>query len=171
VVENKGCELIDGTLVEKAMGLHESFLASALIDRLRDHVIPRNLGMVSGEHGTLEILTDLVRIPDVAYISWDRFPDRRIPDEPVPAIVPDLTIEVLSRRNTTADLNRKRQEYFTAGVRLVWIVDRFNRTVSVYSDADQATTLTEADSLTGDPVLPGFAVPIRELFAELDRHG
>src|SRR5262249_15465874 len=57
--ENRLYELVDGTLVEKAMGFNESLLAGALISFLRAFVIPRNLGLVSGESGMMRILPDL----------------------------------------------------------------------------------------------------------------
>ena len=66
---------------------------------------------------------------------------------------------------------RKRDEYFRAGVRLVWMVDRFARTITTYTAVDQLRVLTEGDVLDGGAVLPGFAVPVRDVFAELDRHG
>ena len=58
----------------------------------------------------------------------------------------------------------KRKDYFFAGVRLVWFVDRRARTVEVYTGVDQVTTLTDADTLTGGDVLPGFALPVADLF-------
>src|SRR5262249_49684079 len=83
------CAVIDGVLVEKAMGFRESLLAGLLIQVLRDFVGPRNLGLVSGEAGMLRLLVGQVRIPDVAFLSWDRIPGRRVPTEPVPHLVPD----------------------------------------------------------------------------------
>ena len=65
----------------------------------------------------------LVRIPDVAFTSWERLPGRRVPPEPIPELAPDLAVEVLSQSNTEAEMTRKRGEYFAAGVRLVWLVD------------------------------------------------
>ena len=68
-------------------------------------------------------------------------------------------------------MDRKRDEYFRAGVRLVWEIDPRKRTARVYTALDRFTDLTAADTLTGDPVLPGFTLPLAALFAELDRHG
>jgi Uma2 family endonuclease len=171
VASTKGCELVEGTLVEKAMGLKESMLAMFIGRVLDDFIRPRNLGMIVGEQGTLEILSDLVRAADIAFISWDRFPNRRIPDEPIPALAPDLAVEVVSRGNTPREMARKRREYFTAGVRLVWMIDPATRTAAAYTSETDFRTLTEADTLDGGAVLPGFALPVRDVFAELDRHG
>ncbi len=162
------CELVEGVLVEKGMGYTESILAMALAGFLHAFVRPRRLGYVSGPNGTMRILAGLVRIPDVAFTSVDRLPGRQRPTEPIPNLVPDLAVEVLSASNTNAEMAVKRQEYFTAGVRLVWEVNPEPRTVTVYTAPAQGTVLTEADVLDGGDVLPGFTLPLSDLFAELE---
>jgi Uma2 family endonuclease len=168
--EGRSCELVEGVLLEKPMGFNESELAGFLLGLLNAFVIPNNLGLVTGEAGTVELMPDLVRIPDVAFTSWDRMPGRKRPDSPVPRLVPNLAVEVLSRSNTPGEMEVKRQEYFTAGVQLVWEIDPVARTVAVYT-AEQNTTLGEGDTLDGGAVLPGFTLPVKDLFAELDRQG
>ena len=119
----------------------------------------------------MRLFPGLVRIPDVAYASWDRLPGGRRSDAAIPDLVPDLAIEVLSQSNTKAEMKLKRQEYFSAGVRLVWLVEPKTRTVDVYTSKSRFKRLTEADVLDGGAVLPGFRLSVRDLFAELDRHG
>lgn len=165
------CELIDGVLVEKAVGYTESVLASYLIVLLDAFVRPRNLGLVTAPDGTVRLWAGRVRMPDVAFTSWDRMPGRRRPPEPVPGLAPDLAVEVLSRSNTPGEMRLKRQDYFASGVRLVWEIDPMARTADAYTGEDVVAHLTEADALDGAPVLPGFVLPLRELFAELDRQG
>lgn len=169
--ENDHCELIDGTLVEKAVGNEESFFASSFGRLLNNFVTDGNLGWMTGEAGFYEFTDGQVRGPDLAFVSWDRSPGRRRSTDPIPLLSPDLVVEVLSPGNTRAEMERKRGEYFRAGVRLVWEVDPRARTVRVYDAADRFTDLSAADTLSGDPVLPGFALPLAQLFAELDRHG
>ena len=84
---------------------------------------------------------------------------------------PELAVEVLSLSNTKAEIARKRREYFAAGVRLVWEVDLRTRTFTVFIAAEEATVLDASMILLGGDVLPGFALPLAALFAELDRHG
>lgn len=163
------CELVDGVLVEKGMGFRESCLASFLIIRMGPIVEAKNLGLVSGESGMMRLMPKLVRIPDVAFISWERVPGGRMPAEPIPDLVPDLAVEILSESNTEKEMQRKCKEYFEAGVRLVWLVDPEARAVKVFSAREEWTELTEADTLDGGAVLPDFRLPLRELFAELDR--
>ena len=66
---------------------------------------------------------------------------------------------------------RKRREYFEVHVRLVWSGDPVSRTVTVYTGVNQFTVLQEHETLRGEPVLPGFALSLRDLFAELDEQG
>jgi len=162
------CELIDGILVEKDMGYRESLIACFLIQVLRNWVAPRRLGLVAGPDGMMRLTRGLVRIPDVSFVSRKRLPDGRVPDEPIPDLTPDLAIEVLSVGNTDAEMAVKLRNYFAAGVLLVWYVDPRARTVDVYTALDRSARLTEDQTLDGGAVLPGFTLPLRELFAELD---
>jgi Uma2 family endonuclease len=104
----------------------------------------------------------------VAFVSWDRLPNRQLPREPIPGIFPDLAVEVLSSSNTAQEMARKCRDYFAAGTQLVWEVDPVQRTVTVYTAPDRFTVLREQDTLDGGTVLPGFTLPLRQLFAELD---
>jgi Uma2 family endonuclease len=162
------CELVDGVLVEKTMGYMESVLAMAIGEFLRRFVRQEKRGIVLGPDGTLEILPHQVRIPDVCYISRERLPGGKLPKAPIPAVVPDLAVEILSAGNTETEMQRKLHDYFTAGVRLVWYIDPRTRTATVYTGPTQFMALTENDSLTGGEVLLGFQLPLRELFAEIE---
>ena len=160
------CELIDGVLVEKTMGYKESLLAIEIGYLLRTFLETHDLGIVLGEAGTLRILPHQVRVPDVCFIAWERFPNRQLPREPIPALAPDLAIEVLSAANTPQEMERKLRDYFTAGVRLVWYIDPRTRSARSYTAENQSVEITESESLSGGDVLPGFELPLRELFAE-----
>jgi len=160
------CELIDGVLVEKTMGYMESLLAGAFLEALRQFVRPRKLGIVLGADGTLRILPRQVRIPDVCFIRWDRFPDGKLPKVAIPPIAPDLAVEVLSPGNTKAEMERKLRDFFQAGTDLVWYVDPPSQTVTVYTSPDESVILDVNATLTGGSVLPGFQLSLRGLFAE-----
>src|SRR5436190_1852374 len=117
------CELVDGTLVEKPIGLPESMLALYIGRKIGNFAEEHDLGIPAGEAGTVRLLKGLVRIPDVAFFSWDKLPGRVLPSKPIPDLAPDLAVEVLSEGNTPAEMHRKLREYFLAGVRLVWMID------------------------------------------------
>ena len=165
------CELIDGTLVEKAMGFKESQLSVLLSELLGAFVRTRNLGIVTAPDGTIRLWPGRVRIPDLAFTSWDRMPGRTRPHDAIPEISPNLAIEILSKSNTNREMELKRIDYFTSGVQVVWEIDPEDRTVAVYTGIHDATDLVITDTLSGDPVLPGFSISLADMFAELDRHG
>ncbi len=167
--ENRLCELVDGVLVEKPMGYRESLLAVLLATLLNQFVRPRNLGLVTGADGMIRLFPGLVRIPDVAFASWDRLPGGKVPEQAIPDLAPDLAIEILSRSNTRQEMERKLTEYFAAGVRLVWIVDPEERSATVYTSPDESSKLSERDTLSGAEVLPEFTLLLADLFADLDR--
>lgn len=169
--ENRLCELVDGVLVEKIMGYREALIALAIGGALRTFVRPRKLGLVSGPDGMMQIFRGLVRIPDVAFASWQSIPGGRVPTEAAPQLVPDLAVEVLSESNTPAEMSRKMREYFAAGVRLVWFVYLIERNVTVYTGPETFTVLPTNGTLDGGDVLPGFSLSLADLFAELDGPG
>jgi Uma2 family endonuclease len=163
--EKRLCELVDGTLVEKPVGYWEGVIAQNLIMHLLGHVRAKRLGLVNGEGGTLRMVYGNVRIPDVSFISAARAPKSRAP---VPAVSPDLAVEVLSDSNTAAEMLQKRHEYFQSGTRLVWMIDPKARTVTIYRGPEEVTrTLTEADALDGEDVVPGFTMPVGDLFLDV----
>ena len=169
--EGRLFELVDGVLVEKAMGFWESVLAVAISSALRAFVLPRKLGVVAGADGMVRLFPhlNLIRMPDVVYVSNERLAESSARGRAVPQLAPDLAVEVLSESNTVAEMSRKRREYFEAGVRLVWIVDPQLRTVDVYTGIQDVKTVRESESLDGGDVLPGFILELTPLFAELDR--
>lgn len=159
-------ELVDGTLVEKAMGYRESEMACELIRVLGNHIADANLGILTGPDGTMKLMKGLVRVPDVAFVGWESLPNRERPKAPIPDLGPDLAIEVLSESNTPKEMERKLKEYFLSGAKLVWFFDPDPATVRVFTSPDEAVTLTAADTLTGDPVLPGLRLPLGPFFAK-----
>jgi Uma2 family endonuclease len=115
----------------------------------------------------MRLAPGLVRIPDISFISWDRLPDRRVPREPIPDLAPDLAVEVISRHNTRQEMDRKLQDYFAAGVRLVWHVYHSpRREVWVYVSPTEHSVVREDETLDGGAVLPGFQLALADLFAE-----
>jgi Uma2 family endonuclease len=168
--EGRACELVDGTLVEKPVGTIESFLAAILIRILGNFTSVRRLGLISGEQGPYRLRLGLVRLPDVAFISWSRIPGDPTKLPAIAPVVPNLAIEVLSESNTKQEIDLKLGEYFSSGVELAWIFDPEARTVAVYDSPDAPSkVLNQAEVLDGGRVLPGFVLNLPDLFAELER--
>ncbi len=164
--DHKGrlCELVDGVLVEKAMGFYESRVAIVLGFLLERFLETHPLGIVAGEAGIMRLAPGLVRIPDASFVNWSRLPGRQVPRDPIPELVPDLAVEVLSEGNTAAEMRRKVREYFSTGVRLVWLFQPETRSVEVHASLDRSTMLGEKDTLPGGDVLPGFSITVGEVY-------
>lgn len=157
--------------MEKAVGFDESRLAMGLVGALYEHVQTHDLGRVWDSRVLTRLAPGLVQLPNVAFISWERHPKEKQRRGQIPTVAPDLVVEILSKDNTRKEMQRKLEEYFRAGVRLVWYVDPSKRTVRVYTAVDRSTLLREDDTLDGGDVLPGFALSIRDWFAEAERTG
>jgi Uma2 family endonuclease len=155
---------VDGILVEKPMATFESALAMILGHLIQSYLEKNRIGIVFGEGGALRILPKKMRIPDVSFISWNRFPGRKLPTDRVFRVAPDVAVEIISEENTEGEMNLKLDEYFTAGVRLVWYIDPRTRSAKLYTARDQAETIDETSLLDGRDVLPGFQLRLRELF-------
>ncbi len=158
------CELVDGTLVEKPMGLRESGVATAIARAIGNFDEAANTGLVAGEAGMYSVVPDQVREPNVSFTLWSRMP-ADYPGNPAPEVSPDLAVEVLSPSNTPREIDRKRRNYFSGGTRLMWVFDPPSRTVAVYVPGREGpTTFTDADTLDGGDVLPGFTLPVARAF-------
>ena len=160
-------ELVDGTLVEKVSCAIRSYLGCLIASRISSFVDETgDTGMVLGADGTLRIMPGLVRIPDVSYTPWDKLPGRTVPNKPVPHLVPDLAVEVISKGNTAGEMKRKLGEYLSAGIAEVWMVFPKSRSIRVYQPTG-SMKLEIGDTLRSH-VLAGFEMPLNKLFEKLE---
>lgn len=170
--ERRLFELVDGILVEKEMGLRESLLATHISRLIANYAAPRKLGAVTGADGMMQIAPGMIRIPDVSFIDWDQFPNRQVQRTAAPQIHPNLAVEVISPGNTVGEIDQKLREYFDAGTALVWLVEPDEQTVLVLTEPDRRSgrLYSNAETLDGGTVLPGFTLLVRDIFAELAPH-
>ena len=160
-------ELVDGVLVEKPMGAREAYLAFTLMGYLWTYQRTHNLGVFGAPDSNMRLRAGLVRLPDVHFTSWPNLPGDSAHLRPVVDYAPDLAVEILSESDRPGMTARKLREFFAAGTKLVWVIDPLARTVAVYADPnqpDQATLLRYTDTLDGGDVLPGFTLPLADLF-------
>jgi Uma2 family endonuclease len=158
-------ELIDGTLVEKAMGSREGMLGGYIAHLFWLHVKTDDLGVVLGGDGEIRLKAGLVRKPDATFIPWASFPNEELPDEVFWSVAPGLIVEVLSPGNTKAEIDRKLVEFFAGKCKLAWVIDPKAKTAKVYTSATKTKQLDETGVLDGGKVLPGFKLPLADLFA------
>ena len=160
------CELLEGRLTMMSpAGARHGRVAMRIGRRLAQHVEAKALGEVSAaETGfVIERNPDTVRAPDVGFVAASRIPSSGAPDSFWP-FAPDLAVEVVSPSDGWAEVVRKAHAWLNAGTTLVWIVDPETRTVHVYRKSHDVRELTDDGVLDGGDVVPGFAVPVRELF-------
>jgi Uma2 family endonuclease len=159
-------DLIRGKLIRMspARGRHGEI--SSKIDWLIGNVVwPERLGRVyTAEAGfILARGPDVLLCPDVAFVSAERLP----PDterEQFMDLPPDLAVEVLSPSETARASREKVDAYLAAGAKVVWVVDPVRRSVAVHLASGVSEILSEDDHLDGGDLLPGFNVPVTEIF-------
>jgi Uma2 family endonuclease len=105
--------------------------------------------------------------PDISFVSGDRLAGLVEAPEGFYEGAPDLAIEFLSPRESMKRLNRKLAQYFENGTRLAWVMDAKRRVVAVHSDVEHPRELTEVDELSGEEIVRGFRIPVRDIFAGL----
>ncbi len=160
------CELVDGTLVEKPVGFEESLIALAIAFALDVFVRERKLGIVVGPDATLRMSVGNIRLPDVSFISINDLPGGKRPKDKVPRLPPTFAIEVISESNTAAEMHQKKLEYFASGSTLVWLIYPKTKSIEVFDAPTEVPvqSLSGADVLDGGAVLPGFSMPLSEVF-------
>ena len=116
-------EIIDGERVEQEpMGAFETVLASWLCYLLNSFAAGKKLGLAVNEGlFVLHAARNLKRRPDVAFVSYARWPTPVVARESAWNVVPDLAIEIVSPTNLAEEVDRKITDYFQSGVRLVWV--------------------------------------------------
>jgi Uma2 family endonuclease len=160
-------ELVNGRLVSLPfLEFEHGVVTNAIATSLHQHAREKRLGEVVAT-GTGFILArnpDTIRGVDVAFVSNVRLPKGLRPLGYFPG-PPDLAVEVVSPNDMLAEVEGKVDDYLTAGAKLVWIVNPWRKTVTVHRPQTQPTMLREADTLTGEDVVPDFRCTVAEIFA------
>ncbi len=165
-VPGKRFELINGEMVEvPGTNILHSLLVFWVARLIAAFVEEQNLGLVTVDGSSYVIRTnpDTVRIPDVAFISWQRMPDP-LPLSRFWPIPPDLAVEVVSPDDRANELHEKAQDYLEAGSRQVWILWPQRRSMTVHTAAGPGQELGPNDELDGGDVLAGYRVRVGDLF-------
>jgi Uma2 family endonuclease len=160
-------ELIEGELRRMSpAGDEHGRVGMELAIPLGHHVKKNKLGkLYLAETGFLiHTNPDTVRAPDIAFVRMERF-------EKTPKVksyregAPDLAIEVTSPSDPVSKVEEKVTEWLEAGALMVWIISPKLKTVTVYRSLTDVNILTEKDTLDGGEVVPGFQIPVAEIFA------
>ena len=107
-----------------------------------------------------------LRAPDVAWIRnerWDALSEGE--QNSYAPLCPDFVLELRSSRSDSLPgLQRKMEEYLENGARLGWLIDPINKRVHIYRPGEEAVILDQPETVSGDPVLPGFVLEFQEIW-------
>ena len=161
----KQIEIVDGEEEIKEMsGAKAGGVASRILIELGIYLKQNKIGRVYGPDTMFSIGED-DRMSDVAFVS-----NKKIPKEGEPyskwEFAPDLAVEVISPSEIYDKVFDKLSDYFSAGVKQVWLVEpRFER-IRIYSTPEESKTLTKQQNLTCEEILPGFKLDLTEIFID-----
>jgi Uma2 family endonuclease len=156
-------ELIQGEIVEKMPTEEQGYIAGIFITKLNNFVLPRRLGIVAVEarHRVPQDAHN-ARVPDISF----KLGLRPLVKEGAVPRMPDLAIEIQSPDDAVKTMREKAADYLANGTRLVWLVFPKKRYIEVYRPAEEMEILFGSDVLEGGDLLPGFVLPVAEVFAD-----
>ena len=163
----KEFELVDGRLKETNVSLQSSYIAGEAYLAMRLFCRDRQPGWVFPEGTSFRCFPfddTRVRRADAAFIELARLSEEQFRTQGHCRVAPDLVVEVVSPNDSADDVDAKVVDWLSAGVRLVWVISPAAGHIRVYPSDAQGTILRSTDTLAGEPVLPGFAVPVADLF-------
>jgi Uma2 family endonuclease len=162
--EDKRYELDEGELIEMTRPAYKhNRVLGILFVALSNYLRQSRIGEALISENLYALSSSTRRAPDVAVILGDRRDELR--NAKVIPIIPDLAAEVLSPSETPRTIHRKLKQYFAAGVKEVWLIDPETNTAEIWTGPSlPERELTTSDALAS-PLLPGFALSLRELFS------
>jgi Uma2 family endonuclease len=165
--DGKHYELIDGELREMAPTVNwHGEVEINLGTLLNVHVRAQRLGRVSC--GVVLYIVrrtpDRVRAADITFIRQERVPPLEARQH-IMEVIPDLVVEILSKSDTIEEITDRIDDWLNAGVQMLWIIDPFRHSVTIYQPGHDAVLLGERATLEGDLVVPGFRCSVAEIFA------
>jgi Uma2 family endonuclease len=168
VVRCQCCELIDGVIVETGMGWEEAGWEMILGGLIEQYLRGNRIAILAGASGLTRLEPGRIRIPDLGVYLLSRFPSGKAQRVAICDIAPDWAIEVVSRSNTKREMEQKREHFFAAGTRRIWIVDPRKRTIEDWTTSKSMIVLAGDDTADLGQILPGFTLKIGDWFDQVD---
>jgi len=162
-------ELVNGELIIVGnSGMEHGNLGAFLCGLLEIYARRNKLGSTFDSSTAFTMKTGNKRSPDVSFVAKDRLRGLKKLPKGFFQGAPDLAVEIISPSNTFDEIHTKIVEYFDSGSKLVWVIHPDEESVLVYHKPQPDKLLQRSDSLDGETIIPGFTVPLAELFADLD---
>ena len=158
-------ELIRGVVIKMPLPkAPHGRIANIFAYRLTGYVEERDLGLVFHEIGfRVGTNPDTILGPDVSFMSWERY-EAVEEDGGFWQGAPDLAVEIMSPNDRYAQVEAKAAQWIAAGARMVVVVDQLGRQVRVHRPRAETATLGMDDTLDGADAVPGWTLPVRDLF-------
>lgn len=163
-------EVVEGVLFRMAgSGDEATTIGGLILTALNVYVLPRRLGRVTGADGVYKFPgAETGLLPDVGYYRAERrslIVDRR---KPIP-FAPDLAVEVASPDQLAEAMAVKARTYLVGGTLLVWVVWPGHASIDIWHPrrhSGPVATLGAGETLDGGDVLPGFTLPVADVFTD-----
>jgi Uma2 family endonuclease len=160
-------ELVDGQLVERNLSTWSSYVAGRVYRLVANFTEPKHAGWPFPEGTSYQCFPNhpnKVRRPDFSFIQLDRLSAKQALEGGHIPIVPDMAVEVVSPNDLYYEVEIKINEWMTAGVRLLWIINPQTRNVRVFLDGGSSDAVQEKDEISGEDVIVGFRCRVSDFF-------
>ena len=156
-------ELVDGEILVSPTGFRHARIVINVVHIIATFLDDSPVGKVFADSLGITFPNGNLRSPDVTFVRNEKLPPGEAP-EGFAEFIPDLAVEVLSPHDSLREVGQKIGEFLECGVPLVWLVDPAHKTVTVYRSLSQTAQLGSTDTITGEPVLPGFSCLVSRFF-------
>ena len=156
-------ELVDGEIIVSPAGMRHSEIAANILHVIATFLEGDPIGKVYPPDVGISLANGNIRPPDVTFVRHEKLPNGKSP-KGFGELVPDLAVEVLSPNDSLKEVGRKIGEFLDCGVPIVWVVDPSRETVTVYRSLSEIVQYSSKDTITAEPVLPGFSCNVSKFF-------
>jgi Uma2 family endonuclease len=156
-------ELVDGEIVVSPAGMYHAEIVIKIVRIIATFLDDTPIGKVFGANVGLILPNGNLRSPDVSFVRLEKLPNGKSPVT-FGELVPDLAVEVLSPSDSPRRVLQKIGEFLECGVPIVWLVDPRAQTVTEFRSLSQTQQFTATDTITAEPILPGFACAVSRFF-------
>jgi len=156
-------ELVDGEIVVSPAGMNHAEIVMKISHIIATYLDDHPIGKVYGDNVGLIFPNGNLRSPDVSFVRIEKLPDGKSPVT-FGKFVPDLAVEVLSPGDRPRLIADRIGEFLECGVQIVWLVDPQDQTVTVYHSLSNIQQLTAQDTISAEPILPGFTCLVSRIF-------
>jgi len=157
-------ELVDGEIEVSPAGMYHAEIVIKIIHIIATYLDENPIGKIYGDNVGLIFPNGNLRSPDVSFVRNEKLLPGGVSPVTFGELVPDFAVEVLSPDDRPSRLAKKIGEFLECGVPLVWVVDPQKQSVTEYRSLNQTRQFTASDTITVEPILPGFSCLVSRFF-------